>query len=583
MKNSVNREKLLRTIISIALCIIGAIFTSASMSFDPDMLWHYKLGEEVLQNGTISLHDTFSWQDGLIWSQHEWLYDILIYLVIKYTDMVGYTLLFILNYCAVFILGYIVNGKGYTIKQSTQYVIFTVFVMMFMPLNRFNRPAELSIWFFILMIYLYHRNFKYKKIVYFSLGCLIANFHGGSLVVMLVCWILMIVVDAIYDKIENRKLSIRSEALNIIVFVLGTFINPLGVKQIPALAKVETMVSTKEINEWLPLNANYMQAILVIFMALAIGYNLHKTKLSRNTVRTSVICCALGVLTLTSVKGCINFILFYIIFCYSFVNVMLQDTWEFIFSHNKSMHEYEESYKKREAFQKKLNKTIQTVSPALLTVVIFCGLSVRTTDSFEELGYKYSLGTREMLQYIKENNLQDKRFMHGYVMGNYLVWGDVPCFVDTRQTPYEPYLDISTNTSLIGLLKLKDSITPELPDMIINKYKPDYIITNKELKLDWYLDNNEDWELVFRSTEQDKKDDEDTKGSKTSKGKLTLDSTSLTSEQKGQEQYEPVEQGEQWQDEQGETNLRPKEFDSGGKRIKQIPVKIYKRISSYEK
>ena len=48
---------------------------------DGDVMWHFKTGEFIVNNGYVPKHDVFSWQEGLNWMCHEWLYDVILYLL----------------------------------------------------------------------------------------------------------------------------------------------------------------------------------------------------------------------------------------------------------------------------------------------------------------------------------------------------------------------------------------------------------------------------------------------------------------------------------------------------------------------
>ena len=48
---------------------------------DPDILWHILMGRDICLSGRISMDNPYTWIPGTHWNQHEWLYDIMIYLV----------------------------------------------------------------------------------------------------------------------------------------------------------------------------------------------------------------------------------------------------------------------------------------------------------------------------------------------------------------------------------------------------------------------------------------------------------------------------------------------------------------------
>ena len=66
-----------------------AVFMVIDGELDYDILWHIKQGEIYLKNG-ITTKDYLSWQPNLIWTTAEWLYEVLIYIVSKYTGVAGF-------------------------------------------------------------------------------------------------------------------------------------------------------------------------------------------------------------------------------------------------------------------------------------------------------------------------------------------------------------------------------------------------------------------------------------------------------------------------------------------------------------
>lgn len=65
-------------------------------AIDYDVLWHLKQGEVYLEHG-VNTNDYLSWQSGLTWTTAEWLYEVLIYLITKYTGAIGFTVLLALS------------------------------------------------------------------------------------------------------------------------------------------------------------------------------------------------------------------------------------------------------------------------------------------------------------------------------------------------------------------------------------------------------------------------------------------------------------------------------------------------------
>lgn len=84
LKFNINKK-----IISILLILTGfilSVLVTRKLFYDPDGYWHIKTGEWIYQHKQFPTHDIFSWygmEHNLTWLNHEWLFDLLDYLVYK--------------------------------------------------------------------------------------------------------------------------------------------------------------------------------------------------------------------------------------------------------------------------------------------------------------------------------------------------------------------------------------------------------------------------------------------------------------------------------------------------------------------
>lgn len=513
---TIKNEKIKVKVLILGFLVSAITVLSATMSFDPDLLWHYKLGEQIVSSLSVSVADTFSWQSGLIWTQHEWLYDVMIYGIIKYTGATGFKLLYILNYTAIILYGYKLNCKGYKPYQIFQYITIASLIILTVPMNRFNRPAELSAWFLVIMMNM-HLNppKKYRKIKYLLFGLLAINFHGGSVIVIIPCWLILIALELIFDKIEHSHIKRLDQFKDLLLFLVGTLANPLGYKMIPALFVVKDMGSTSKISEWEPLEISLILGIILTLLILSMGHALSNNKFKRQQSKIIALLCALLILTFKSTKAGINFAVLYIIFGYPCTHIFLTDLWSRIFTSGLTKHEYEERARVLQKRHIKFKTIVYTISPALVVVLIFASFTI-IIDKKEFNSYVYGekgVGFSEdsqILQYLKDtvntksyetSESNTFRIVHGYVMGGYLIYNGIPCFIDARQTPYESYLDINTSNSMETYYKLIGTRSSSEVSLIFEQLHPTYIITSNELDISWYLEEHtDDWELLFEET-----------------------------------------------------------------------------------
>src|SRR3989344_1090418 len=59
-----------------AILIVSGFWYITANNFDPDLGWHLRVGEQIVNTGEIPRHDTFSHtMPGFEWIDHEWLVD----------------------------------------------------------------------------------------------------------------------------------------------------------------------------------------------------------------------------------------------------------------------------------------------------------------------------------------------------------------------------------------------------------------------------------------------------------------------------------------------------------------------------
>lgn len=173
-----------------ALSVFCLIFVLAHKAlFDYDIWLHLKSGEFILQNKFIPTYDIFSFTlKDKPWVDHEWLFQIIAYLVYSKWQVEGlislqcYTLL--TSFLLLFFMGY---------RQMRSYLeaAVLVFALGYACVTRFNiRPDIFSMAFFIIFLYLIRFHLDKKRIWLLApIQILWVNIHGyfflGPLLAML--------------------------------------------------------------------------------------------------------------------------------------------------------------------------------------------------------------------------------------------------------------------------------------------------------------------------------------------------------------------------------------------------------------
>lgn len=536
-------------LIVFSICVFLASFMVFDGAIDYDVLWHLKQGEVYLEHG-VNTNDYLSWQSGLTWTTAEWLYEVLIYLITKYTGAIGFTVLLALSTYQIYGLALKKNGT------SHPFIFFIILGITFMfPKNIYNRPGEFQILFATIVIYwaLYDRNKLWLKQI--IVGLFLANFHGGQVVTLLatlgiidfVTLIHLVVVDDSFIK-ENDKKILKEITSQIILMFLASLINPMGIEMYTVGMKVPKMYSTQFIDEWQTWNIGIASGILILLTIIAIQTSQRFRKFNWRTLNILAIISAYTILSIRTQRLAGYLQAFIMLFGYNYIiefyewiqikvaqqrvnRLRLQlsrekpsdakdDEWEL----------YKDALNAR--LDKMLNKLTATrvisdtqevqtntvgraetpTKSKMIYTVIYIGIilfdilwiNAQAVDikTFGDLVDKNTEFQIEIVEYLKDNNINDKLFC-GYTTGGWLIWNDVKQFIDSRQQPFTE--EISGNTQLDDTLYAVRG-NDVYQDMIklFDKYDIDYVLWDSaELGCDISdkLVDSGEWEILVKASD----------------------------------------------------------------------------------
>ena len=107
--------------------------------------------------------------------------------------------------------------------------------------------------------------------------------------------------------------------------------------------------------------------------------------------------------------------------------------------------------------------------------------------------------SEDIIEYLKDN--KPDRILNGYVTGNILLWNDIKVFQDSRQHPY--IKEMGNEDAVDIYMKIRKDIDGSFTDEIFEKYDFDAVITNDELKINWYLQNSGKYKRVIDTKTSD--------------------------------------------------------------------------------
>ncbi len=251
-----------------AVCFFVYAFSAMAFSFleaDTDLWGHIQFGKEIWEKGFIPSVDSYSYTaNGFPWINHEWLTEVLFYLIYLYFDSTGLLIFkLIVGFSVVWLLSNFYFSKE---KNLFIYVLFFTLLTAVFTIRFATRPQILSLLFsaiLIVSIYKYFDGNKKWLKTFPIIFVLWTNLHGGVLAGLgfFGCIVFVESIRSIF-----QKKSIDSTLCLIFTFSFcALFVNPYGYKLL--LFFLETVSKPRDISEWKGLSL--LDTKFIYFKAIA--------------------------------------------------------------------------------------------------------------------------------------------------------------------------------------------------------------------------------------------------------------------------------------------------------------------------
>lgn len=175
-------EKILniKFVIMAIICICLFIIAIVPKELQNDTFYTIKLGELILNNG-IDMQEHFAWHEGLPYTYPHWLYDIIIYLIYAIGEFNGIYISSIVLGIILAITIYLTNAK---LTKNTVIPFFTTILIIYMGKDFITARAQLITFIlFVLTIYFIEQFLQTRKKKYavglILIPILIANIHAA--------------------------------------------------------------------------------------------------------------------------------------------------------------------------------------------------------------------------------------------------------------------------------------------------------------------------------------------------------------------------------------------------------------------
>ena len=463
-------------IIFVALIALGFWYIAVK-NLDPDMGWHLRVGEQIVNTGEIPRHDTFSHtMPGFEWVDHEWLVDAWLWrmqnLNLWWVVTAVFTALAFLPF-----LVWIIRAE----RLSWLWIIFlsALSVSPFIGV----RPQIISFFLFFIVSEMF-RSSTSKQWVWVVLPAVFfiwANLHGGfiaGLVLFASFLIAQIIPQALlnwklwkfnFHRLANNSITMPRAQYNMalisfIASILTTLINPYGWKLYGEIfTALTSSYVMKYISEWLSIASSGSIPILVflaVFLTLFINY---WRQYPIVIILPTVIFLIMGV------KSMRNFPLFVIValpFIFSAIELLRRD-----------------AIKSQELapFGARTWRALRFAAIALFIIpVAYAGYLM--WNKKDKNSYYPEKAVSFMEQKIKNREWNNVVMFNGYGWGGYLIWHlpEVKVFIDGRMPHWIDYDGNSAMGDYIAIIKSDG--TKEKKDILKKRGVNTIIAENKSGK-----------------------------------------------------------------------------------------------------
>ena len=255
----------------LAVLFLGLFAMAARNVEDPDVWWHLKTGQYIVEHKSVPHTDPFSFtRAGQPWVAHEWLTDLLLYETQRTLGWGGLIVIFAVILCAAFFFLYLRCGAA----PYAAGVVTLGAALATAPLWGV-RPQILSLLLTSLWLLILERSERDAKLLWWTvpLTLLWVNLHAGLALGLALSALFLVgqwLEQALGGHSQNGAPQLRTGAIVLLLDFLVVPLNPNGLVMFSY--PIETLRSTAMQNyiaEWA--SPNFHRAEYWPFLFLALG------------------------------------------------------------------------------------------------------------------------------------------------------------------------------------------------------------------------------------------------------------------------------------------------------------------------
>lgn len=489
-KKKIDWTKYVPIVLIVELVIVALLFCYKDGINGNDFWWHIKVGEWILENGKVPTQGIFSWygmQENIPWTAHEWLSEILYYLMYQNWGSVG---IFCFSFVAAGIMIFLLfrQVKEYFMNNALISGLFFTLLAVVCSLFFYGRPHVFSfflLYFELKLLYEFMENPECKKIYFLPLiGCLWSNLHGGSsslsyilCFVFLLCSKLNFTIGRVYSEKLNNKAFFKLLGVSVGT-ILSILVNPIGIKVLifPYTSLGDNLMM-QIISEWHAPDAKDIGQLIAYFLPIilmSIGLFTEKKKIRFLDL------IVMAMFLYLFFRSARFIMLWYIAAAF------------YAFRYMPAC--------KVAAITKWWEKIIVIVcGVALMGIMVYGTLEI--CSNFKKGDMISKTISDEMIAYVKED--APERIFNDYNVGESLIYNDIEVFFDARADMYGTKHILENALSLMLLEQANTEAKTSYVDVeeLMDYYDFDGILILKVRPLYSYMMSHpEKYECVFEDT-----------------------------------------------------------------------------------
>jgi len=498
--------------------IFGLLLRNSLSYLDPDLGWHLKVGEGIMQTGALPQANIYNYTFNGNWVDHEWLINLIsfeIYNKLGYFSLnIFFTLVIILS---LLLLNTYVR-KFFPLVPDWLLAFLQLFGLIACLPHFGVRMQEFGFLFLLLELWII-TDFNYKRkwpqlIWLWPLFYLWSNIHGSFLLGLglLFIWPLIKLAERYLASSKWRqyfsgeKIIATKEVKNFFIFFLGslfvTMLTPYGRELYAFLGGYKNTFYLGAIQEWVPqfrFPFNYWQLSYLSLLSLSLAlytYNLVRKKITKIDLWQL---CLVFLFLFLSFKSRRHFPLLFIA-----TFLFLIQTIYYLLDLEKI---------KYFLIRKEL-KYLFLICLGLAGIYQYVSFSI-IANPFNSFCFKYPCQATEFLQ--KEAQYKNLNIFNEYNWGGYLIWTypEKKLFIDGRipqaeyagQTFLEEYLDFlrpqANYAAKLDQYNIKLVLIKTKDDRVKASSLEKFIFWLRDSELNFpnylgrYLDSSPDWQKIY--------------------------------------------------------------------------------------